>query len=310
MINNKFSVVIPCYNADKYISSAIESIHSQSESIEIIIVDDGSTDQTKEIVSNYNVKYIYKLNGGVSSARNVGIDASTGDYILFLDADDIYKKGLFKKLDNIIDEYQGDLDFISWGFDIDKYGDKKLKVSKKIKGYSSSKDFLKSFLKKEIYQSICTICIKKEIVNNSKVKFNEKYKYGEDYEFQIRIMNSSSNCYYIDDVFFSYIFRHSSAMGNITLDNRLDVYKLYSLLKCDIKDDEILKCFDLFLSMYQVNDLMTACYNKDKKALIAISELNYIYNAPYSFDNIKCSISSLVKIFYLPFQFLIKKCFL
>lgn len=87
----KVSVIIPTYNRAEFISDAIESVLNQTfEDYEIIIVDDGSTDNTKQIVQSYTskVKYYYQEQSGVSSARNYGIKAATGEYIAFLDSDD------------------------------------------------------------------------------------------------------------------------------------------------------------------------------------------------------------------------------
>jgi glycosyltransferase involved in cell wall biosynthesis len=84
------SVIIPCYNQAHYLHDSINSVLTQTYApIEIIVVDDGSSDNTKEVVATYpTVKYVYKKNGGLSSARNCGIDNSTGDFLLFLDSDD------------------------------------------------------------------------------------------------------------------------------------------------------------------------------------------------------------------------------
>lgn len=88
----KYSVIIPLYNKGKKVKNAIDSILLQGfNDIEIVVVDDGSTDDSALYVKNYkdkNVKYIYKENGGVSSARNKGIQEAKGDWILLLDADD------------------------------------------------------------------------------------------------------------------------------------------------------------------------------------------------------------------------------
>ena len=84
------SVIIPCYNHAHFLSTAVKSVLSQSYApIEIIVVDDGSTDNTKEVTGQFsNVKYIYQSNAGLSASRNKGIKESKGDYLLFLDADD------------------------------------------------------------------------------------------------------------------------------------------------------------------------------------------------------------------------------
>ena len=84
------SVIIPCYNHGKYLSKAIESVYSQSYQVfELIVVDDGSVDNTKTVCLNYpKVNYVYQENAGLSAARNMGIKHAIGDYVMFLDADD------------------------------------------------------------------------------------------------------------------------------------------------------------------------------------------------------------------------------
>ncbi len=90
-INNPLvSVIIPCYNHAHYLPEAIDSLLKQTyQPLEIIVVDDGSTDNTAEVAAGYKeVKYIYKKNAGLSAARNTGIEKSTGELLVFLDADD------------------------------------------------------------------------------------------------------------------------------------------------------------------------------------------------------------------------------
>ncbi|MBR5598916.1 MAG: glycosyltransferase, partial [Alphaproteobacteria bacterium] len=87
------SIVIPVYNAEKYLSKCLDSILSQSKKVEIIAVNDGSTDNSLNILNNYaskysNIKVINQSNQGVSFARNTGMNASTKDYITFVDSDD------------------------------------------------------------------------------------------------------------------------------------------------------------------------------------------------------------------------------
>ena len=95
MRNPLVTVIIPAYNCADFISNAIESVLNQTyKNYELIIVDDGSTDNTSEIISKYKntIKYIYQENGGVSKARNTGIRNANGKYIGFLDADDVWDK--------------------------------------------------------------------------------------------------------------------------------------------------------------------------------------------------------------------------
>lgn len=92
----KISIIIPVYNGARYIENCLNSVYNQglnNDCFEILAVNDGSTDDSEEIIEAYaqkvdNINLINKKNGGVSSARNVGIDSAQGDFVLFLDADD------------------------------------------------------------------------------------------------------------------------------------------------------------------------------------------------------------------------------
>ena len=94
----KISVIIPVYNGEKYIERCVLSVVNQTyKNIEIMVIDDGSSDRTAEIIDDMRyedkrIKVVKKKNEGVSSARNCGIEKSTGDYIMFVDADDYIEK--------------------------------------------------------------------------------------------------------------------------------------------------------------------------------------------------------------------------
>lgn len=102
----RFSVVIPVYNKASTIKASIESVLSQSmKDFEIVVVDDGSTDNLDEVLSAYpDIKVIHQKNGGVSVARNTGIDASEGEFVCFLDADDLWLENHLSELSFRIDE--------------------------------------------------------------------------------------------------------------------------------------------------------------------------------------------------------------
>jgi glycosyltransferase involved in cell wall biosynthesis len=97
------SVIIPCFNSERWLRDTLDSVFKQSYPvIEVIVVDDGSTDNSKDIISNYNhpITYIYQKNQGPSVARNVGIQNARGDYIAFLDSDDLWDENkLYQQVD-------------------------------------------------------------------------------------------------------------------------------------------------------------------------------------------------------------------
>ncbi len=118
----KYSVIVPVYNAEKTISRCVDSLLAEKYSdMEIILVNDGSQDLSGEICRAYSanhsfIQYINKNNGGVSTARNAGLDIASGEYILFVDSDDYVSSQYFLEIDRMIDEYHCDLTQFSINF--------------------------------------------------------------------------------------------------------------------------------------------------------------------------------------------------
>ncbi|WOD43418.1 glycosyltransferase family 2 protein [Hwangdonia lutea] len=111
------SVIIPTYNRVKIVGNAIKSVLNQTYSnIEIIVVDDGSTDETKALIDNFTmVKYIAKPNGGQASARNLGLKHANGKYIASLDSDDLWETSFLTKMVGALEKHDLDFAFANWG---------------------------------------------------------------------------------------------------------------------------------------------------------------------------------------------------
>lgn len=120
------SIIVPVYNVEKYLSRCIESILRQSFSdFELLLIDDGSTDESSEICDKYatedaRVKVVHKKNGGVSTARNTGLDLATGQFIGFVDADDYVSKDMFGVLISALEEHDAEVACCDLAF-IDEY---------------------------------------------------------------------------------------------------------------------------------------------------------------------------------------------
>lgn len=95
----KFSIIIPVYNVEKYLEKCLDSIKNQTyKDYEVIIVNDGTKDNSMDIAKKYDFKIINQKNQGLSAARNTGVKNATGDYLLFVDSDDYLEKDLLKEL--------------------------------------------------------------------------------------------------------------------------------------------------------------------------------------------------------------------
>lgn len=190
----KFSIIIPIYNTGKYLQSAINSLVNQTldfnDNVEIILVNDGSTDKSEQIcrkiIQNYpdNIKYIYKENGGVASARNVGIQVAEGEWLGFLDPDDTYSLNTLSELQNGI---------LRWPniklFSIPMFTFEREKKSHRL-NYKFGEDKIVDIdMEPEAIQlSSASTFVNKSIFNN--YLFPEQLPVGEDMVFNNRIFST------------------------------------------------------------------------------------------------------------------------
>lgn len=187
MKNPLVSVIIPTYNRSNYLFNTIESIVSQTyKYLEIIIVDDGSTDETKNVVQNIiskvnmkNIIYVYQTNGGAPSARNNGLAKSRGEYIIFFDSDDImFNNRVELQMDSIL---KNDADLCAAGFKF---------TGSTIKNYIPPlyvKDQLNSFLKLELWGSTQSFLFKKSVLL-SVGGYDEELSCFQDIDLVFRIL--------------------------------------------------------------------------------------------------------------------------
>lgn len=195
-----FSIVIPLYNKAKSIEKTINSILSQTfQEFEIIVVDDGSTDSSAEVVktiSDNRIRLIQKENGGVCSARNRGIIEAKYDYVAFLDADDTWDENYLLEQSKLIQEFP--LAYM-WGINFAEMTDGKLArylptgLSEKFRGYVE--DYFN--IKGRISDLFCSssVVIKKEVFDKIGF-FDERIKYAEDNDMWFRIIASYPVAFY------------------------------------------------------------------------------------------------------------------
>lgn len=232
---HKISIVVPVYNVEKYVDRCLRSLVTQTlQDIEIIIVNDGSQDKSVEIIEKYlkenptKIKYYEKKNGGLSSARNYGIEYATGEYIAFLDSDDYVETNMYEEMYNLAKKENADMvecDFI-WEWEFGK------KIFDKRREYKTKEDMMKKprvIAWNKIY--------KREILNKNKIRFPDGLIY-EDLEFFLKLLPHLNIISYINKYFVHYTQREDSIINKQTekienifkiLDNIFDYYKVQNI---------------------------------------------------------------------------------
>lgn len=189
----KLSIVVPVFNNEKYIFEALDSVKNQGrDDIELIVVNDGSTDRTPEILSSFAeensfVKYISQENQGVSAARNAALDQATGEYIGFLDGDDIYRENALNDMLFIADEYGADL-VIGEAKSVGTFTNHLLPQCRSL----SRKVYIDKYDTDLVYNfSVCNKIFKREIIEQNHIRF-QKIKHAEDGLFLFDYLNHCS----------------------------------------------------------------------------------------------------------------------
>lgn len=231
----KFSVIIPVYNAEKYIKRSISSVVNQTyKNIEIILIDDGSQDKSRDICEEYSkndnrIKVIYQKNSGVSVSRNVGIKNSIAPYIIFVDSDDWIENNMLEKLNKITEEM--DVDCITYNINnIVKTGC--ISVKKMIK------DFIK-LIKTETINSSCNKVYKREIIEKYDVKFDKKIQIGEDLLFNLLYLSKIEDIYFLNENLYNYNRENVNSVTAKYIENKYE-----QLMYVDSEIKKYLQSFD------------------------------------------------------------------
>ena len=224
------SIIVPIYNVEKYLETCIESIIKQTyKKIEIILVNDGSTDNCLQICEKYaatdkRIKVINKENGGLSDARNKGIEKATGKYLIFIDSDDYIDVQMVEKLYTNLIENKADISICNHYYDYQngnikfkKFPNKELISNKEKKFYNIYNDYSVSTITAwgKIY--------KKEIFNNIKYPVG---KIHEDEAIVLDILNIAKKISYFDEPLYYYVQRNNSITSNFNI-KRLDIISVH-----------------------------------------------------------------------------------
>lgn len=237
----KISIIVPVYNVEDYLMKCLDSILGQTyKNLEIILIDDGSKDNSGNICDEYalkseKIKVIHKENEGLSVTRNLGIKVATGDYIAFIDSDDYITEDYCEMLYNILKETKADVASAAYkvvrtdgSVIIDSSIDSGL-YQNEIVEYEGT-EIIKEFLRQKTFKNfVWNKLFKKSVICN----FQEKVNY-EDIVFSFNVLSTIKKITYINKNCYFYLKRSTSITATITEKNLLDfgkaIYDRYNLI--------------------------------------------------------------------------------
>lgn len=225
------SIIVPVYNVEKYLRECLDSIMSQTyQNFECLLINDGSPDHSADICREYvekdsRFRYFEKENGGVSSARNLGIEHSKGEYITFIDSDDWVESDYLEVLHSKIKEYNTDFVISSYKkFDMDEdcfylhiwdqdYYER----------IWTSQELLSQLPNLENYDGSYTVSWGKLFKRSlfDEILFNEQRKFGEDFECSFKLYLSMTSCLYIHKALYNYRLHSESMLGQVVTERQL-----------------------------------------------------------------------------------------
>lgn len=208
---SKVSVIIPAYNAESHIEKAIKSLMNQTfKNIEIIVVNDGSTDKTKEVLEKFNqIKVITQLNKGSSQARKVGYEVSSGEYIMFLDSDDFIDLDYIEKMYEQIVISNADI-CISDIIYLEESN--KSLIFENIEEKENSENVVKKLLSGKLSFSMSNKLYKKKCIKSS--FFDFELRYGEDTYSLLNILDNSKLITRLKDKSYYYYVKNTNSLMN------------------------------------------------------------------------------------------------
>lgn len=244
----KVSIIVPVYNVYKYLDRCLKSLVSQTlNDIEIIIINDGSPDDSQSIIDKYAKEYPQKIrafkveNGGISEARNIGLSKATGSYIGFVDSDDYIEKDMYEKLYNLAEK--NGLDIVIGGLYnvVEETGKKEPVIDKKI---SNDNDINALLGTTAVWNKI----YRKEVVDN--IKFR-KGKWYEDLDYTVKAISNSKKIGYVDEYFYNYMIRQGSIMNNKNLERNIEILDTFDEIKSYKKSNKYNDIIE-YLAIYHI----------------------------------------------------------
>lgn len=273
----KVSVIIPIYNTEKYLRRCIDSVLNQTfDDYEILLIDDGSTDNCAAICDEYNheikVRVIHKTHGGVSSACNLGIDNASGKYLMFCDSDDYVEKDWISTLYTAIEDNPSSFVFCAF-FNENNKDSKPVRLldSEFYQSYTNNEYF---FMYRKGFSAYRwnRIFLRNKVLG--KIRFEESISVGEDVLFNIEYLKTCDSFLYVDKLLYHWVNNGNNSLSRAYHAKYYDdIKKLYFPRASVIAEKDLQEFYnDYFYRFYAcidiVNDSQNTMTDREKKAYI------------------------------------------
>lgn len=290
------SIIVPVYNAEKYLKKCLDSLVNQTKKeLEFILINDGSTDKSEEIIKTYKdkrIKYFKNKNQGIGKTRNFGIEKSSGKYLMFLDSDDyfsndaceiLYKEAEKEKADLIVFDYyrveKGNLNEV------------------KIESFNATNIKADSSLLLKINLGPCNKIYKTDLIKNNDIKFEESLKY-EDTLFIVKTIYNAKKIIKLNK-FLHYYMIHEKSETTVRDERVFDILKIVDKIRNYLKNDKSIKdSVDKLTVKILTNYTIQQRYQSDKNIAMKFIDSAFDYlseNVPDYKNNKYYSGRSFVK---------------
>lgn len=255
MCNNCVSIIVPVYKVENYLPECIDSIVNQTyRNIEVILIDDGSPDKCPQICDNYalqdsRIKVVHKINGGLSDARNIGLDICNGEYIIFVDSDDIIHKKMVERLVSTLEEENAEIVECS----TIRFNNS-INVSSFIEGqatiYNKVDALRELILDHAFHQTVWNKIYTKKVIDNILFPVG---KYNEDEYWTYRVFANANKVVSLPDSLYYYRQRDNSIIHHRYSIKRLDA------LEAKVMRKEFIDIYFPELSDIAMYNLLISC---------------------------------------------------
>lgn len=315
----KVSIIIPVYNTEKYLKKCIDSILNQTyNNIEVLIVDDGSTDKSAQIcdkyINNEKVKVVHIKHQGISFARNTGLDMVTSNYVCFIDSDDYVDNDFIEFLYNQVTT--NDVDIAACAFDYVAFNNSKSNIHKKDKLYifNSHEALVKMCDFNEAFSCICCNKIYKTKLFKD-LRFQENIMY-EDLCINIELLKKTTKIAYFSTIKYHYCRERKESTTNSSYNGKEydgieHCNKLVRLLKEEYNEDNIIVQGFYLANLIEICNKLINCGTKEHKIFLETQDfartqilrlLKSNYMLPRKINAICFSINYRIYILYYKFK--------